>query len=564
MPSPSCQSCGQNFAVTERDLKFYERVSPTFNGQKYKIPPPTLCPNCRQQRRLAICNEFNLHPATCALCSKKLITEYEPGSPYTVYCRDCFYSDQFKPTDYGRDYDFNRPFFEQFNELQKTVPVRNLKIDGTNVNCDYIHYAGGSKNCYLIMHADFCENCYYGYGFKKSTSCVDGFYNLHCELCYDCVDCHKCYDLKGSQDCINCHSSAFLRDCIGCKNCFLCVGLRQKEFCFQNQQLSKAEYQKKLAAIDLGSYSKYQQFKPQRTELEKKHTFKAFHGHNLQNCLGDYLYNCKNVTYSFDCEDVENAQYCFQVVLGAKDIYDIYQYGTNLQQSYEGAINGENGYHLLFCFSCDINCSDMIYCANALSAKNCFGSVSLKHNRYCILNKQYTQEEYEKMVPKIIAHMQKTGEWGEFFPMQTSCFGYNKTSAQLYYPLKKEAALKKGAPWSNHEATVGQNDHVIPAAKLPDHIQDITDDILNGAIECETTKKLFKITALELKFYRQQNLPLPRRSPFKRHLDRFHLRNPRYFWKRPCAKCGQTIQSTYSPDRPETVYCEPCYLENVY
>jgi len=31
--------------------------------------------------------------------------------------------------------------------------------------------------------------------------------------------------------------------------------------------------------------------------------------------------------------------------------------------------------------------------------------------KYCILNKQYSKEEYEELVPKIIEHMQKTGEW---------------------------------------------------------------------------------------------------------------------------------------------------------
>ena len=54
------------------------------------------------------------------------------------------------------------------------------------------------------------------------------------ELCYDCIDVHRCYGLKASQDCINCNSSTFLRDCIGCQDCFLCVGLRNKKYCFEN------------------------------------------------------------------------------------------------------------------------------------------------------------------------------------------------------------------------------------------------------------------------------------------------------------------------------------------
>jgi hypothetical protein len=38
------------------------------------------------------------------------------------------------------------------------------------------------------------------------------------------------------------------------------------------------------------------------------------------------------------------------------------------------------------------------------------------------LNKQYTQEEYEKLVPKIIEKMKIDGERGEFFPAKFSTF----------------------------------------------------------------------------------------------------------------------------------------------
>lgn len=234
--------CKASFEVTDDDLQFYERVSPVFAGKKYPLPPPVNCPDCRQRHRLALCNEQFFYPATCALCKKRTITQYPPWQKRTVYCRECWHGDGWDPCDYGRDIDFSRPFFDQMKELQTIVPVENLLTAGTVENAEYIHYAGFAKNCYLIQHADFCEDCYYGYGFKHVRSCVDGFYNLQSELLYDCIDCLSCYGLKGCQDCNNCQSSMFLRDCVGCKDCFLCVGLRGKEFCFENQQLSKKGY----------------------------------------------------------------------------------------------------------------------------------------------------------------------------------------------------------------------------------------------------------------------------------------------------------------------------------
>jgi hypothetical protein len=564
MQKKSCKKCGIQFEITDEDLKFYSDVSPIFDSKKYEIPPPTFCPDCRQQRRLSMCNERNLYPDQCRLCKKQTLSQYPPHLNQLIYCRECWHSDKWDPCKYGQDFVFSRPFFEQFNELRNRVPSLALCIDGICINSEYIHYAGSSKNCYLIMHADYCEDCYYGYGFKKNTNCVDGFYNLHSELCYDCIDVHKCYDLTACQDCYNCTSSAFLRDCIGCKNCYLCTGLRNKEFYFENQQLTREAYQKRISEIDLGSYRKYQECKTRLKELEKDHVYKAYHGKNLENCIGDYLINCKDTTYSFDCEDIDHGKYCYQVVLGAKNIYDIYQYGTNLQQSYEGCIVGNNSYHLLFTQDGHMGSSDLYYCYYMESSKNCFGCTHMHRKSYCILNKQYTKEEYEKLVPKIINHMKETDEWGEFFPSSISSFGYNKTTAQLYYPLSKEEALKQGFKWDDYDPPNPKVARVIQAASLPDNIKEVSDDILQEAIECEVTKRLFKITPQELKYYRKKNVPLPRRSPDQRHIDRFKKRNPRKLWNRKCDKCGKDMKTSFSPDRPEKVYCEKCYLETVF
>lgn len=563
----TCSACKAPFTITDGDLEFYDRLSPVFGGKKYAIPPPTHCPDCRQQRRLSVMNERNFYAATCGLCGKSTITEQPTHSGKTVYCRTCAHGDRWDPCDYGRDVDFKKPFLAQMKELWNDIPAQNLLNAGTNVNSDYIHYAGFAKNCYLIMHADFCEDCYYGYGFKKDVSCVDGFYNLSCQWCYDCIDVNSCYGLQGCQDCINCNSSAFLRDCVGCRDCFLCVGLRDKEYCFENKQLTKEQYRKEIQKFSLGSYAQYQQCKARRREIEKQHAFKEFHGHNREECSGDYLTNCKDMHDCFDCENVEDGRYLYQIVTGAKSVGDIHMYGLNLSESYECAVAGNGCYHVLFCHNAHVNCSDLLYCWFVQSSSHCFGCVNMHHKKYCILNKQYTKEQYEELVPKIIEHMKKThstssgqaGEWGEFFPTTFSPFGYNKTPAAMYYPLEKKEVLRRGWKWDDTPDVPLSVSKIIDASQLPDAITDIPDDILNWAVECEVTGKPFKITPQELRFYREQNLPIPRRSPDQRHLDRFAQRNPRKFWNRECDQCKKKIQSTYAPDRPEKVYCEECY-----
>jgi hypothetical protein len=50
---------------------------------------------------------------------------------------------------------------------------------------------------------------------------------------------------------------------------------------------------------------------------------------------------------------------------------------------------------------------------------------------------------------------------------------------------------------------------------------------LNWAIKCEVSEKPFRIIKQELEFYRKHNLPIPKKHPDIRHLERMKLRNPR-------------------------------------
>ena len=114
----------------------------------------------------------------------------------------------------------------------------------------------------------------------------------------------------------------------------------------------------------------------------------------------------------------------------------------------------------------------------------------------------------------------KGREWWEFFPSSLSPFGYNETVANEYYPLEKSEAITQWFNWSDYEAPFPTVEKIIPADKLPDDIESIPDDILNWAIECEVSKKPFKIIKQELEFYRKHNIPLPRRHPDQRYKDR--------------------------------------------
>ncbi|MEK7166909.1 MAG: hypothetical protein AAB732_00630, partial [Patescibacteria group bacterium] len=72
-----------------------------------------------------------------------------------------------------------------------------------------------------------------------------------------------------------------------------------------------------------------------------------------------------------------------------------------------------------------------------------------------------------------------------------------------------------------------------------------------------------KIIPMELEFYRRMRLPIPRKFPLQRHKDRLFQLPQRKLFQKQCQKCQKEIQTVYSPDRPEIVYCEQCYLAEV-
>jgi hypothetical protein len=62
------------------------------------------------------------------------------------------------------------------------------------------------------------------------------------------------------------------------------------------------------------------------------------------------------------------------------------------------------------------------------------------------------------------------------------------------------------------------------------------------------------------------NIPLPRLHQDERYKIRTALRNPMKLWHRKCMKenCINTFETSYTPERPEIVYCEKCYQQEVY
>lgn len=544
--------CKSQFEVTDKDRLFYGKMN---------VPEPKFCFDCRQRQKLAFRNERKLYRNTCALCKKPMISIYSSDKPFPVYCTTCWWGDQWNPLDYGRDFDFSKTFFEQFKELWDVVPKLGFLSLGDSTNSDYCNDGLRLLNCYLIFDGEQAKDSYYGETYVNIQDCADFLIMQRCELCYECVNCNDCYNVNYAQYSHNCSDSNFLLNCQGCRNCFGCTNLQQKEYYIFNKPYTKEEYEKIIASYDLGDYESVQKIKKQCEDFFMQYPHKYIHGLMNDNATGDNLNSCKDTLESYDSNNLRDCKYCTHMLLGANDCYDINIWGNNLSFAYNCAGIGEGGQNIIACYYCAFGVNNVyhsIYCMNGVD--NLLGCVSLQHKKYCILNKQYTEEEYKKLEPRIIEHMKSTQEWSEFFPSSLSPFGYNETVADEYYPLSKVEAIAQGYNWKDPDP----REYQAQTYQIPESIHDVSDEIVKEILACITCKKNFKINAPELVLYRKKYIPIPRKCADCRHKDRLKLRNPRKLFDRTCAKCLKKIQTTYDPKRLEIVYCEECYLKEVY
>lgn len=242
-----------------------------------------------------------------------------------------------------------------------------------------------------------------------------------------------------------------------------------------------------------------------------------------------------------------------------KDSMDLNCIGYDDSEILYECIGNSGNFYTYFCNSCWHN-HNISYCEQCFDSKNLFGCIGLKHKEYCILNKQYTKKEYDEMMPKIIEYMKSIGEYGEFFPITLSPFAHNETMANTYYPLTKEEALKKGLKWKDPNP----KEYKPQTYAIPDDISDVPESVISEILACSECKKNYKITPLELKFYKKMSLPIPRKCPNCRHIARVNLQTKPRFYERNCGKCENKIFTTYSPKENLKVYCEKCYFDEVY
>ncbi|MEI8130367.1 MAG: hypothetical protein WCG55_02585 [bacterium] len=562
METKNCQNCHLDFVIDERDQNYYQKID---------VPHPTWCPKCRFERRMSTHNVWSVYWRNCAKCEKRTLSMYNKTVPIEVYCNDCWWSDEWDGTEYGMEYDPTRNFFEQVYELSRKTPwVAQEVLAPTMVNSEFCNGASYLRNCYLTFWADYSENVSNAsviLELKDSTDCLRA---RESQLCSESIGINKCYRTFYSEECDACTDVWFSRNCYNCTNCIGCVNVRDASYMIFNVQYSKDEYLQKLAEFGFDTYSGIEAMKSSINEFWDTLPYREYTGNSMNlNVTGEYIFESKNSEDMYLCTSAEDSRYCqFVTVPSAKECYDYSGWGAGAERIYESHSTGENVANVKFSYCSYTDCLDVEYSWWVISGKQNFGCVNLKRKKYCILNKEYSKEEYEKLRGEIIADMKKnpyvdeqgrTWTYGESFPLMMNHFGYNECSGSKYAPKTKEQALAEGYRWYDDEPAL--HSVTLLAKDLPQTVTTTDESVLREIIGCAECGRGYKIGQLELSLLQKMQLPLPHTCPSCRQNARFERLNPPELWDRNCAKCSGPIKTAFSPEGRETVYCVSCYQQ---
>lgn len=542
-------------------------------------------------RRMTWRNERLLFKRKDTGTNQDIFSGFEPGIQAPIYHLDNWWSDNWDPMTYGRDYDFSRPFFEQYREFLYSIPWPAKSVINV-VNSEYCEQAGGLKNCYLCFNGNEMEGSAYVVSGWNVKDCFDLYESRHTELSYDSYMVDEAYRVFYSVNIEECTDIWFSRNMTGCTNCFGCVNLRNKSYYIFNQPYSKEEYKKYIDQLNLGSYQTVDELRSKAREFWSKHPMRFTLAIQVQNSTGEHIERSKNLKDCYSIHEGQNLSYCQFLEPPTSDSYDYSNWGQGGSEMYESQTCGYEVSRLKFCFECWPSSQNLEYSMFCRSSSDLFGCVSLKKKQYCIFNKQYSKEEYFALRDKIIAQMNempfvdskgRSYRYGEFFPIEHSPYAYNDTIAQDFFPLAKEEALARGFSWRDVEAKEYQTTKT--AEELPDDIKSVEDSILQELIQCGSCKKAYRIIQAEFDFLKRIGLPLPRMCPNCRYMERFKFVNPPKLWPGKCMcggkqstnnssqiiyqnavahshgeeGCANEFLTSYQPGRPEILYCEQCY-----
>ena len=147
----TCSDCKKSFTIDSGDLILYEKVG---------LKIPNKCFDCRIKQRAIFSVFGKFRKGKSDLSGEDLITLFPKDPRFPIYKSHEWFSDAWDPMSYGQNYDSERSFFAQLQDLQEKVP-RPHQLGANNVNCDWCDDVWSCKNSYLCRHSHIPSSPYW-------------------------------------------------------------------------------------------------------------------------------------------------------------------------------------------------------------------------------------------------------------------------------------------------------------------------------------------------------------------------------------------------------------------
>ena len=484
-----------------------------------------------------------------------IISCYAPEAPFPVFDFDYYWSNAHHPEDYSVSYNADESFLEQFKKLSDIVPRCALNRDPTNVGSDYVNYGMNLKNSFYSfggLNAEFVDYSLWPLHTRESQ---DLLISVNCELVYESVlpeHSSRSSFVYFSKNLLDCQ---YMYDCRDCVDCIGCVNLRHKKFHVFNENVGEVAYKEFKKELEKGSFAEHSKVRERFWELMRSLPVRGERNEHAVSSVGMYLIHTKNVRESIWCMEAADSKW-MEFTVKMKDCHDV-TIASFGEQFYNCALSGRQSWNNI----CTLNClasGDCEYSMDLSNCTDCFGCIGLNGKKFCILNTQYTEEEYRTLLASIKGKMVLEGTYGQFFPHNLSPFPYNATLAHVIYPKTMKQIQAIGSYYSEPSSNVSKGAKILPANELPESLESAYPDLAQCAVADAVSGRPFRIRTEDIIFYKRQGVPLPRLHPSERVKARLAIANNFIIEDCICKKCGVAFRGVLPSDKYLT-YCDSCY-----
>ncbi len=547
--------CEGEFEVTKEDIEFLKML---------RVPAPNYCPTCRRIRRLNNMGWSQLFKKKCDVPghTESMISIFSEECPFLVYDYKYFIDDEFDPFSFGIEYENMKSPMTALLDFRKKFPIPSfLNRDPSSINSEYSNGGRDLKNGYYVMACYHVEDAWYSLMINKSRNIMDSYTIIDSEFVYGGVNSDHLYKSSFVYFSSNCTDSNFLFDCRNCMDCFCCVNLRNAKYCVYNKQLTKVDYETFMNSIFPFSRNTIREWNEKFWQLVKSLPLNGSRIISSDNVTGAKIINSRNLFDVTDGVNSENIRHA-DGALSHKDSMDLLYSGGHSSLLYMCTNIGSQSSRVKFSISSKF-CTNCEFVFHSKNLNNCFMCFGLQNKSYCVLNKQYTEEEYFKLIDEIKTEMLKRGEYSDGPGFEFSAQAYNFSIGQILYTLTDEQIIKFGGYIAKEPETNVGDMEILNKNQVPQTINEVKDNILDKAIRCEFTNRPFKIISSELSFLRRMGIPLPTTHPSIRMSERWKISPVGKKYKTVCKKCSKDMETLFDPKEDYIMYCERCYQQEV-